>query len=81
VIHAVEDQHGGSGYSNVIYIGGAPWCDKNSAFAEKQASAFVEGRSSPDFAPENYEVGFEGRAHPEDLTSLGQMQMGLRPWS
>jgi hypothetical protein len=81
VIHAVEDQHGGSGYSNVIYIGGAPWCDKNAAFAEKQAAAFVDGRSSPDFAPENYEVGFEGRAHPEDLTPLGQMQMGLRRWS
>ncbi|MFT3954577.1 MAG: DUF1479 family protein [Piscinibacter sp.] len=81
VIHAVEDKHGGSGYSNVIYIGAAPWCEKNEAFAKKQAAAFLEGRSSPDFAPEDYEFGFAGRATPDDLSPLGQMQMGLRPWN
>jgi len=81
VIHAVEDRHGGSGYSNVIYIGAAPWCDKNEAFAKKQAAAFLEGRSSPDFAPEDYELGFAGRATIEDLSPLGQQQMGLRAWS
>jgi len=80
VIHAVEDQHSGTGYSNVIYIGGAPWCDKNAAFAEKQATAFLAGRSSPDFAAEDYELDFDGRAMQEDLTPLGQMQMGLCPW-
>jgi hypothetical protein len=80
VIHAVEDRHGGSGYSNVIYIGAAPWCGKNQAFAQRQAAAFVEGRSSPDFAPEDYELGFAGRATPDDLSPLGQRQMGLRPW-
>jgi len=81
VIHAVEDKHGGSGYSNVIYIGAAPWCEKNDAFAKRQAPAFLDGRSSPDFAPEDYEVGFAGRASAGDLTPLGQMQMGLRPWN
>jgi Protein of unknown function (DUF1479) len=81
VIHAVEDKHGGSGYSNVIYIGAAPWCEKNEAFAKKQAAAFLEGRSSPDFAPEDYELGFAGRATLDDLSPLGQMQMGLRPWN
>lgn len=81
VIHAVEDKHAGSGYSNVIYIGAAPWCEKNAAFAKRQAPAFLEGRSSPDFAPEDYELGFAGRASPDDLTPLGQMQMGLRPWA
>jgi hypothetical protein len=81
VIHAVEDKHGGSGYSNVIYIGAAPWCEKNIAFAKRQAPAFLEGRSSPDFAPEDYELDFAGRASADDLTPLGQMQMGLRPWA
>lgn len=81
VIHAVEDKHGGSGYSNVIYIGAAPWCAKNEAFAKKQAAAFIEGRSSPDFAAEDYELGFAGRATLDDLSPLGQMQMGLRPWN
>lgn len=81
VIHAVEDQHAGRGYSNVIYIGAAPWCGKNAAFAQRQAAAFLEGRSSPDFAPEDYELGFDGRAREENLSPLGRMQMGLREWS
>ena len=80
VIHAVEDQHAGSGYSNVIYIGAAPWCAKNAAFAQRQALAFLEGRSNPDFAPEDYELGFDGRAREENLSPLGRMQMGLREW-
>ena len=81
VIHAVEDRHNGTGYSNVIYIGAAPWCAKNAAYLERQAPAFLEGRSSPDFAPEDYEVDFIGRTLLKDLSPLGQMQMGLRPWS
>jgi Protein of unknown function (DUF1479) len=80
VIHAVEDHHKGRGYSNVIYIGAAPWCDKNQAFADKQATAFLAGRSGPDFAPEDYELDFAGRARADDLSSLGRMQMGLQPW-
>lgn len=80
VIHAVEDRHGGSGYSNVTYIGAAPWCDKNAAFLARQAPAFLEGRSSPDFAPEDYEVDFKGRATRDDLTPLGLRQMGLAAW-
>lgn len=80
VIHAVEDKHGGSGYSNVIYIGAAPWCAKNEAFAKKQAAAFLEGRSSPDFAPEDYELGFAQRAMAAELSPLGRKQMGLEAW-
>jgi hypothetical protein len=80
VVHAVEDRHDGSGYSNVMYIGAAPWCDKNTAFLERQAPAFLSGRSCPDFAPRDYEVDFVGRARIEDLSPLGQKQMGLAPW-
>ena len=32
------------------------------AYAVKQAKAFLEGRSAPDFAAEDYEVDFRGRA-------------------
>src|SRR5215813_5601781 len=81
VIHGTEDRHNGSGDSNVLYIGAAPWCDKNAAFLERQAPAFLAGRSCPDFPPEDYEVDFQGRACVEDLSPLGQMQMGLRPWA
>lgn len=80
VIHAVENRHTGTGYSNVIYIGAAPWCEKNEAFLQRQAPCFLSGRSSPDFAPEDYEVDFVGRCTAEELTPLGQRQMGLRPW-
>jgi hypothetical protein len=77
VIHAVEDHHTGSGYSNVMYIGAAPDCAKNRDFLPRQAEAFQAGRSCPDFAPEDYEVGFVGRATVEDLTELGKRQMGM----
>ena len=76
VIHAVENEHHGSGYSNVMYIGAAPDCDKNRAFLKEQLPCFMEGRSSPDFAPENYEVDYDGRAALQNLTPLGRRQMG-----
>lgn len=80
IIHAVEDHHTGSGYSNVIYIGAAPYCAKNAAYLERQKAAFLSGASAPDFSAENFEVDFEGRATPNDLTELGKRQMGLMPW-
>ena len=80
IVHAVEDAHTGKGYSNVIYIGAAPLCAKNAAYLERQKQAFLRGESAPDFAAENYETSFEGRAMPADLSELGQKQMGLRPW-
>jgi hypothetical protein len=80
VVHAVEDVHRGSGYSNVMYIGAAPDCAKNRAFLELQKPAFLSGRSCPDFAPEDYEVDFEGRATLAELSPLGRRQMGFDPW-
>jgi hypothetical protein len=80
IIHAVEDQHKGSGYSNVIYIGAAPYCAKNAAYLQRQKAAFLSGESAPDFSAENFEVDFEGRAVASDLTELGKRQMGLSAW-
>ena len=76
VIHSVEDKHNGTGYSNVMYIGAAPDCEKNRVFLRKQRDAFESGRSSPDFVAEDYEVDFVGRFLPSDLTPLGRRQMG-----
>jgi len=76
VIHGVEDRHTGTGYSNVMYIGAAPACDKNERFLAGQRRAFETGESSPDFAAENYEVDFEGRFTPDMLSPLGRAQMG-----
>ncbi len=77
VVHAVADEHAGQDYANVIYIGATPRCTKNAAYVQKQAQAFLDGRSAPDFAPEDYEVDFVGRATLDDLTPLGRQQMGL----
>ena len=76
VIHGVEDKHTGTGYSNVMYIGAAPACEKNNRFLAKQKKAFEAGESSPDFAAENYEVDFDGRFTPDMLSPLGRIQMG-----
>ena len=77
VVHAVEDQHKGVGYSNVMYIGATVGCEKNAAYLTKQAPAFLAGRTPPDFAPDDFEVDFVGRATESDLTPLGRRQMGL----
>ena len=76
VIHGVEGRRTGKGYSNVMYIGAAPACAKNEAFLAGQRSAFEAGKSSPDFAAENYEVDFEGRFTADMLSPLGRVQMG-----
>jgi len=80
LVHAVEDEHNGKDYSNVIYIGAAPYCEKNASFLDKQAKCFLSGESSPDFAPENYELEFDGRAGIDDLSELGKRQMGFAGW-
>lgn len=77
LLHSVADEHTGSDFANVIYIGASPVCGKNAAYAAKQAQAFRTGRSAPDFAAEDHEVDFKGRATPEDLTGPGRAQMGL----
>ena len=77
ICHAVADEHAGTDYASVIYIGSAPDCPKNRAYLPKQKEAFLEGRSAPDFAPMDLEVDFKGRATLDDLTDLGRAQMGF----
>jgi hypothetical protein len=77
VVHAVEDEHKGAGYSNVMYIGSTVGCAKNTAYLARQAPAFLAGKTPPDFAPDDFEVDFVGRATDADLTALGRRQLGL----
>ena len=79
VVHAVENEHRGTGYSNVMYISSTPGCAKNTAYLAKQAPAFLSGRTPPDFAPDDFEVDFKGRGAEADLTPLGRSQLGLPP--
>ncbi|WP_321897868.1 DUF1479 domain-containing protein [Paraburkholderia heleia] len=77
VIHSVEDEHRGSGYSNVMYIPATPGCAKNDAYLQRQLPSFLEGRSPPDFPPEHIEADLADRAGVADLTPLGRTQLGL----
>ena len=63
-----------------MYIGASPLCKKNIDYLETQGQCFLKGESAPDFAAENYEVNYRGRATIDDLTNLGKKQMGLMPW-
>jgi len=77
LLHAVEDVNAGRSQSNVMYISAAPACAKNRAFLELQKPAFLAGKSSPDFAAEDYEVDFANRATRDDLTARGRAQLGF----
>ena len=60
-----------------MYIGATVGCEKNSAYLARQAPTFLEGRTPPDFAPDDFEVDFRGRGTEADLTPLGRSQLGL----
>jgi hypothetical protein len=77
VVHAVENEHRGTGYSNVMYIPSAPGCPKNSAYLEKQAVTFLAGKTPPDFPADNFEVNFVGRGTVADLDKRGRAQLGI----
>ena len=79
VIHAVEDAHRGTGYSNVMYIASLPACAKNDAYLKRQWPSFVAGDSPPDFPADHFERDFAGRATVDDLSPLGRAQMGIDP--
>src|SRR5271165_5037729 len=79
VVHAVENEHRGKGYSSVMYIGSTPGCAKNTAYLARQLPTFLTGETPPDFAPDNFEIDFKGRGTEADLTALGRSQLGLAP--
>ncbi len=76
VVHSDANEHNGEDYANVICVGEMPDCTKNRAYLQGQGNAFKNGRSAPDFAPEDYEVDFKNRSAVEDLTALDRHQMG-----
>ena len=81
VIHAVEDKHSGKNYSNVVYVGATPYCKKNLDYTIKQSKKFLEGKSPPDFAPEDYEINYKGRIKLGDLSLLAKKQLALEDWN
>ncbi len=80
VVHAVEDKHCGKNYSNVVYVGATPYCKKNLNYTIKQSKKFMEGKSPPDFAAEDYEVNYNGRVKIDQLSILAKKQLALINW-
>tara|TARA_B100000131_G_scaffold318259_1_gene361789 strand:- start:177 stop:1415 length:1239 start_codon:yes stop_codon:yes gene_type:complete len=81
IIHAVEEKHLGKKFSNVVYVGATPYCKKNLDYTIKQSKKFLEGKSPPDFAAEDYEIDYKGRVKLEDLNSLAKKQLALENWN
>lgn len=77
VIHAVADGSNPDRWGNVMYIPASPHCPKNAAYAKRCGQAFLTGASPGDFAPEDYEAGWKGRATLDDLDAVGRDQLGL----
>jgi hypothetical protein len=51
---------------------------KNAAYARVCGRAFLTGASPSDFAAEDYETTWAGRATPADLNDTGRKQLGLQ---
>jgi hypothetical protein len=77
LIHSVGAVTGQRGWGNVMYIPAAPNCEKNAAYAAACGQAFLAGASPADFAAEDYETAWTGRATLADLTQAGRQQLGL----
>jgi hypothetical protein len=77
LIHSVGAVSGQQGWGNVMYIPAAPYCEKNAAYARACGQAFLAGASPPDFASENYETTWTGRATLANLNDTGREQLGL----
>jgi Protein of unknown function (DUF1479) len=75
--HSVADAANDTRWGNVMYIGAAPRCARNDVYRADMFDRFARGASPRDFPAEDFEVEFEGRATPDDLTPLGREQFGL----
>ena len=77
LIHSVGPVTDQKGWGNVMYIPASPYCPKNADYAVKCGQAFLSGASPSDFAGEDYEVDWIGRATLDDLNANGREQLGL----
>ena len=50
-------------------------------YINKQSKKFLEGKSPPDFAAEDYEINYKGRVTVNDLSELAKKQLGLIDWN
>jgi Protein of unknown function (DUF1479) len=77
LVHSVGEVTDQQGWGNVMYIPASPYCEKNAEYARSCGQAFLAGSSPTDFAAEDYETGWAGRATRDDLNATGLAQLGL----
>lgn len=77
-VHSVDPVTDQKGWGNVMYIPAAPYCEKNATYADNCGKAFLAGESPSDFAPEHYEVDWNGRPTAAELSPTGRRQLGLQ---
>lgn len=77
MIHSVAPVKGQQGWGHVMYIGAAPWCPRNEAYAAEVREAFITGASPSDFPDENDEATWPNRFHYDDLNETERLGLGL----
>lgn len=77
LVHGVAPVQDQQGWGNVMYIPSAPWCDRNTSYAESVREAFLHGTSPGDFPAEDYERGWAGRFPVDELNPTGRRGLGL----
>merc|ERR1712232_1442097 len=77
LVHAVEGEHHGQEDSAVFYIPSMPVTERNADYIRRQKDRFVQGRTPPDFPPNDSEMNFKGRGTLKDLTTLGRKMLGF----
>jgi hypothetical protein len=79
LMHGVEPAANDTRWSNVMYIGASPRCERNDAHNALMRGWFEAGDSPAGFPPEDYERDFADRATVDDLNAVGRQQFGYDP--
>ena len=78
VAHMVENEHGGTRDSSVLYIPAAPLCEVNSHYLKNQRAQFMNGQPPPDFPGGVGESTHKNRGTVDDLSDRGKRAMGCK---
>jgi len=79
VVHAVEEEHTGTGDSAVLYIPAVPLTPQNAEYVQRQKECFLRGEVPPDYPRVTHpETNCKGIGKEEDIVGkLGRAAMGL----
>merc|ERR1712146_796046 len=64
----------------MLFMPSIPLSEGNAEYVKKQRDRFQQGRTPPDFPPNDSEINFINRGTAQDLTSLGRSLLGFEPF-